>query len=439
MSAKYGDLFSLRLGMRERVVYVMDPEVMKQLFSSPYLANRPELPFFDIISRNGHGIGSRPYDFIWKLHTKILHSSISKLIQTQVDDMLETSLDHFFKILYDTQEKPFCPERTIQIVVLMMMGRTIFGHNYTSVHDPRLKLIIWLNERTMSGLNPINPINMIPGLKYISLPFFSNYRDLDKAKENFLKEEYDRHCAHFDGNLRDIMDVVIKELRGDENTIKVRHEEGEEFLQPESLLMSVFTLIVAGEQTLSKSLMWILLYLAKEQECQKKIYNEIKKNTVDPKDFVHFDNKEMFPYTSAFYLETLRHVAVTYLGVPRTATADISVKNYVIPKGTTVFPNIWSMSHNEKYWPNPEVFDPNRFLKFTNMETKNIPGFYIFGYGRRTCIGAQIGRTYMFSFLSNIVNKFHISLPDGENPDMQGIPNLIIEPPKFKLKFEKRS
>lgn len=73
------------------------------------------------------------------------------------------------------------------------------------------------------------------------------------------------------------------------------------------------------------------------------------------------------------------------------------------------------------------------------METKNIPGFYIFGYGRRTCIGAQIGRTYMFSFLSNIVNKFHISLPDGENPDMQGIPNLIIEPPKFKLKFEKRS
>ena len=68
-----------------------------------------------------------------------------------------------------------------------------------------------------------------------------------QAKENFLKEEYDRHCAHFDGNLRDIMDVVIKELRSDENTIKVRHEEGEEFLQPESLLMSVFTLIVAGK------------------------------------------------------------------------------------------------------------------------------------------------------------------------------------------------
>lgn len=69
----------------------------------------------------------------------------------------------------------------------MMMGRTIFGHNYTSVHDPRLKLIIWLNERTMSGLNPINPVNMIPGLKYFSLPFFADYRDLDKVRDFFGK------------------------------------------------------------------------------------------------------------------------------------------------------------------------------------------------------------------------------------------------------------
>lgn len=69
-----------------------------QLFSSPYLADRPEIPFFDIISQDGHGIGSRPYDFIWKLHTRIVHSSISKVIQTQLDDMLHNSLDHLFKM-----------------------------------------------------------------------------------------------------------------------------------------------------------------------------------------------------------------------------------------------------------------------------------------------------------------------------------------------------
>lgn len=37
MSAKYGDLFSLRLGMRERVVYVVDPEIMKQVFFLVFL------------------------------------------------------------------------------------------------------------------------------------------------------------------------------------------------------------------------------------------------------------------------------------------------------------------------------------------------------------------------------------------------------------------
>lgn len=37
MSDKYGDLFSLRLGMRERVVYVVDPEIMKQVFFLVFL------------------------------------------------------------------------------------------------------------------------------------------------------------------------------------------------------------------------------------------------------------------------------------------------------------------------------------------------------------------------------------------------------------------
>lgn len=438
MSDKYGDLFSLRLGMRERVVYVVDPEIMKQLFSSPYLADRPEIPFFDIISQDGHGIGSRPYDFIWKLHTRIVHSSISKVIQTQLDDMLHNSLDHLFKILDDTCGNPYAPEEDIPTIILMVMGSSIFGHKYSSVHDPRLRLIIWLNDQTTSGLNPFNPINMIPGLKYISLPFFPNYRDLNQAKDKMLAEEFERHWANFDGNLRDIMDTVIKELKSDEDSMKLRQEQGKDFLQPKGLLMSLFTLIVAGQQTLAVNLLWMLLYLAKHQDCQEKIYRELRNNTVGPEDFVHIENKDMFPYTTAFYMETLRFVTSAHLGIPRTASADIPIRGYNIPKGTTVFPNIWSMSRSAKYWSNPDVFLPERFLNIKNKDSLSIPGFYIFGYGRRPCTGHQMGRTCLFSFLSNIVNKFHVSLPDGEYPDMKGTANLLIEPPKYKLLFKKR-
>lgn len=107
--------------------------------------------------------------------------------------------------------------------------------------------------------------------------------------------------------------------------------------------------------------------------------------------------------------------------------------------GTTVFPNFWSMNRSEKFWSNPHEFQPDRFLKLDSEQLSNTPGFYVFGYGRRPCIGHQLGRACLFSFLCNIVNKFHVFLPDEEKPDMQGRANLVIEPPIFKLKFQKRS
>lgn len=62
-----------------------------------------------------------------------------------------------------------------------------------------------------------------------------------------LAEEFERHWENFDGNLRDIMDTVIKELKSDEDGMKLRQEQGKDFLQPKGLLMSLFTLIVAGK------------------------------------------------------------------------------------------------------------------------------------------------------------------------------------------------
>ncbi|XP_062613806.1 probable cytochrome P450 516B1 [Saccostrea cucullata] len=440
MAAKYGGILSLRIGVRERVVYVTDPDLAKQLLSSEYLADRPSLPFFDIISKEGHGIGSRPYDFTWKLHTRIIYSSISKLIQTQLDDVLRNSWEYLFKTLEDSKDEPISPETTIRTAVMMTMGRFIFGHEYASADDPKLRLLLWLNEETMRGVSPLNHVNLIPGLQYINLPFYPNYRNLNMAKENFLNDEFESHKKKFDGRTVDIMDMIIKELKEDEkDSMKFRQKQREEFLLPQNFLMSIFTLIVGGEQTLSNNLLWLLLYTAKHQDCQEKIVKELRNNDVLATDFVQFHHKEKFPYTTAFYKETMRFITTTFFGVPRTASADIHVNGYTIPKGTTVFPNFWSINHNERYWSKPHEFQPERFLELENLHSSNIPGFIIFGYGRRPCIGSQVGRACLFSFLCNIINKFHVSLPPDEDPDMRGHTRLVIEPPSFKVIFQKRA
>jgi cytochrome P450 len=96
------------------------------------------------------------------------------------------------------------------------------------------------------------------------------------------------------------------------------------------------------------------------------------------------------------------------------------------------------MNRSEKFWSNPQEFQPDRFLEVDNVKLSNIPGFYAFGYGRRPCIGYQLGKACLFSFLGNIVNKFQVLLPDEDESDMQGNADLVLEPPLFKLKFQKR-
>ena len=49
-------------------------------------------------------------------------------------------------------------------------------------------------------------------------------------------------------------------------------------------------------------------------------------------------------------------------GLPHCAEEDTTLQGFTIPKGTTIFPNIWAVHHDQDLWIDPEVFRPERFL-----------------------------------------------------------------------------
>lgn len=50
------------------------------------------------------------------------------------------------------------------------------------------------------------------------------------------------------------------------------------------------------------------------------------------------------------------------LGAPHFCTDDVVLGGYDIPKGTILFVNLYSVSIDQKYWSEPEKFEPGRFL-----------------------------------------------------------------------------
>ena len=74
--------------------------------------------------------------------------------------------------------------------------------------------------------------------------------------------------------------------------------------------------------------------------------------------------------------------------IPRTAIADDEIDGHRIPKGSTVIIPIHTIHHDERFWPEPEVYDPSRFLGDA-PKARHRSAYLPFGGGRRVCIGTS--------------------------------------------------
>ena len=74
--------------------------------------------------------------------------------------------------------------------------------------------------------------------------------------------------------------------------------------------------------------------------------------------------------------------------IPRTCVKDDVIDGHRIPKGATVLIPIDSLHHDPRFWPDPEVFDPERFMP-ENARSHHRSAYLPFGGGRRICIGSS--------------------------------------------------
>ena len=74
------------------------------------------------------------------------------------------------------------------------------------------------------------------------------------------------------------------------------------------------------------------------------------------------------------------------------------------------------MTHDEQRYPNPDSFDPNRFLTTEGNLDPNVPDpEQAFGFGRRICAGRHFADDLLFLAIANILATFTIEPPVDEN------------------------
>ncbi|KAF8756112.1 cytochrome p450 [Rhizoctonia solani] len=117
-------------------------------------------------------------------------------------------------------------------------------------------------------------------------------------------------------------------------------------------------------------------------------------------------------YVRCVMKEVLRWKLTLPLAVPHACTQDDMYKGYYIPKGAIVIGNSWAISNNPAVYPDPDRFDPDRFLD------PAVPDAPAFGYGRRICPGIHHADATMFLTMASIISVFNIRPP----VDVEGRP-----------------
>jgi cytochrome P450 len=85
---------------------------------------------------------------------------------------------------------------------------------------------------------------------------------------------------------------------------------------------------------------------------------------------------------------------------------DVWVAGYLFPKDTNVMANISYIHYNPELWPDPEKFDPTRFLDDSGHFVPPKIGYLPFSVGKRFCLGQSLVEKEFFIFFSGILQKF---------------------------------
>lgn len=204
------------------------------------------------------------------------------------------------------------------------------------------------------------------------------------------------------------------------------------------------TAYAAGSDTTVSGLNTLILMLVMFPDVQKRAHAEIDR-VIGPDRLPEFSDEEDLPYIAAIIKEILRWAAFVPFAVPHSTVCGDIYKGFYIPKGAVVLGNSWAILHDPVAYPEPERFNPNRFLTPDGQLDPTVQDPKVaFGYGRRICPGRFMAMDSMWITTACILAMFEIGRAvahDGKDivPAGEFRSGLVTHPMPFECAIKPRS
>lgn len=207
--------------------------------------------------------------------------------------------------------------------------------------------------------------------------------------------------------------------------LMMAQDEQGDFLTDQELRDQLITVLLLGHETTASALAWAFYWIHRHPEVSARLTQELQGLGENPDPLA----VTQLPYLSAVCQEALRIHPIALIAQPRLVRETIEIGDSYYDPGTILVPCIHLAHRRRDVYPDPETFQPERFLnrKFSPYE------YFPFGGGNRSCIGMALSLFEMKLILATVLSRYQLSLCDNKpvRPVRRGI--TIVPSSNFRL------
>ncbi|KAI0657604.1 O-methylsterigmatocystin oxidoreductase [Cubamyces menziesii] len=409
LTAQYGDIVYLEVLGRPMVV-LGSPGIIYEFLEkrSAITSDRPDSPLFSLVGQQDN-IGMQRYGSKWRrlrrAFWQYFHSGVVPTYQPQQESLVRKALARFLEQTSDVKE-----------VIHYAFGSAILKLVYDIDAEDERDWRVTALDAAFDGVHAITaPVQFV----FEMLPFLSRLPTWTPKLGTFIKRMSDSRAAH--RRIATELNDYAK-IRADDSSIVCKllsraaisgYELDEE--EEEMVIPAVAAVAAEGERFTSSTAEGFFLAIALHPEVQKKARVELDA-VVGPGRLPDFNDRKDLVYVNAVVQEALRWHTVLPLGMIHMTTEDSELRGQFIPAGTLTIANVWACMHNPDLYPEPDVFNPDRFVRDGKLRDDVLnPTSIIFGFGRRCCPGRHYADAILYIIIATVLHVFDVSPPLDED------------------------
>ena len=405
-NGQFGDTFRFYLGGIKEAIVTIDPAVIQHVLKT----NAENYKKSEIqVKRMGHFLGKgllTTHGEPWRVQRRLIQKGFDRkqleILSSILQDSLAESLREFDR---QVSLGPVDIYPQLMKMTFAMVAKSLFG---ARLKDQDIDLV----SHTISTVQEFIVRQTIQ--PYLN-PWFAVSGDLRRheemrARADGILLEYIRTRRHQEPG-HDLLQILMD----------ARYTDGEG-MSDELVLSESMQLLVAGHETSSNGLSWLLYLLSTHPDTLDKVREEIYAVLGDAP--LTFGDVPKFEFTTQVIMEALRLYPPFWM-IDREAAADDQVGDIAIPQGSMVIVYVHGAHHAKRSWPDPERFDPERFSKAN--EKLHTPFTHLpFGGGPRGCIGGNYAMLQILMILSELLRRYDLQLTPGQTIEPR--PMVILRP-----------